>query len=50
MADIVNDLADRCIVNKDSDVKKISKNEAYLCSYKINVPAADLQKAIDPSL
>ena len=30
--------------------QKKSKDEAYLCSYRISVPAADLQKALDPAL
>ena len=48
--DIVNDLASSDIIIKESDVLKKSKEEAYLCSYKISVPAADLQKALDPAI
>ena len=48
--DIVNDLAESGIVVKDSDIIKKSKEEAYLCSYKISVPAADLAKALDPAI
>ena len=48
--DIVNDLAESNIVIKATDVEKKSKEEAYLCSYRISVPAGDLQKALDPAI
>ena len=48
--DIIDDLAGSSIIVKESDVIKKSKEEAYLCSYKISVPAADLSKALDPSI
>ena len=48
--DIVNDLADSDIKIKETDVFKKSNKDAYLCSYKISVPAADLAKALDPSI
>ena len=48
--DIVNDLASSDITIKESDVMKKSNKDAYLCSYKIGVPANDLQKALDPAI
>ena len=48
--DIVNDLADSNITVKETDIEKKSRDEAYLCSYRISVPASDLQKALDPSI
>ena len=48
--DIVNDLADSNIIVKETDIEKKSRDEAYLCSYRISVPASDLQKALDPSI
>jgi hypothetical protein len=48
--DIVNDLAASDIQIKESDILKKSKDEAQLCSYKISVPAVDLQRALDPSI
>ena len=48
--DIKNDLADSNITVKDTDIEKKSNKDAYLCSYKISVPAADLQKALDPAI
>ena len=48
--DFENDLAASDIIIRESDVVKKSNKEAYLCSYKISVPAADLTKALDPSI
>ena len=48
--DIVNDLAESNIVIKATDIEKNSRDEAYLCSYRISVHASDLQKALDPSI
>ena len=48
--DIVNDLAESNIIVKISDIEKKSKDEAYLCSYRISVPATDLDKALDPAI
>ena len=48
--DIVNDLAESNIVIKASDIEKKSKEEAYLCSYRISVPAGDLPRALDPAI
>ena len=44
------DLAASEIMIKESDITKKSHTDAYLCSYKISVPATDLQKALDPSI
>ena len=48
--DIVNDLKESGIEISNSDVEKKSKPEANLCSYRISVPAALLDKALDPSI
>ena len=48
--DIVNDLATSGIIITANDIQKKSKNEATLCSYKISIPAADFQKALNPEI
>ena len=48
--DIVNDLAASDIKIEVKDVEKKSKEEAPFNSYRIRVPAPDLQKALDPSI
>ena len=48
--DIVNDLKERCIEISKNDIEKKSKPEASLCSYRISIPAALLDKALDPSI
>ena len=46
----MNDLAESNISVREADIEKKSREEAYLCSYRISVPASDLQKALDPSI
>ena len=48
--DIVNDLAASGIKIATTDILKKSKDEAYLCSYKISIPADDLKKALNPEI
>ena len=48
--DIVNDLTDSGITVEANNIEKKSKPEAYLCSYKISIPSAQLDKAFDPSI
>ena len=48
--DIVNDLTDSGITVEANNIEKKSKPEAYLCSYKISIPSAQLDKALDPSI
>ena len=48
--DIVNDLADSGIKIETRDVQLKSKENANLRSYKISVPAAQLQQALDPTI
>ena len=48
--DIVNDLAESGIVISTNDILKKSKEGAALNSYKISVPAADLQRALAPDI
>ena len=50
LEDIVNDLADSDIKIETKDILVKSKTEATLKSYKISVPAADLQKALSPEI
>ena len=46
----MNDLKDSDINISENDVVLKSKPEANLCSYKISVPAVDLDKALDPQI
>ena len=48
--DIVKDLAESEIVIEAKDVQQKSKEDANLKSFKTSVPAADLNKARDPSI
>ena len=48
--DIVNDLAESDIRIQSTDIEKKSKDGTPLNSYRISVPAADLQKALDPQI
>ena len=48
--DIKNDLADSGIVVQTTDIVKKSKEGSFLNSYRISVPAADLQKALSPEI
>ena len=48
--DIVKDLADSEIKIEAKDVQQKSKEDANLKSFKISVPAADLEKALDPKI
>ena len=48
--DIINDLAASDLNIRETDIVKKSNKDAYLCSYKISVPAQDLQKALDPNI
>ena len=48
--DIINDLGDSGIKVEQKDIVKKSKPEAFLVSYKISVQAADLSRALDPSI
>ena len=48
--DIVNDLSSSGINIETKDVQLKSKEDAKLRSYKISVPAADLDKALDPGI
>ena len=48
--DIINDLKDSEIVVTAKDIECKSKDNAPLKSYHISVPAADLQKALNPSI
>ena len=50
LEDIVNDLAESDIKIETKDVLKKSKDDASLNSYKISVPASDLQKALNPDI
>ena len=50
LEDIVNDLAESDIKIETKDIKKMSKDDASLNSYKIGVPASDLQKALNPEI
>ena len=50
LEDIVNDLAESDIKIETKDILKKSKDDAPLNSYKISVPAADLQKALNPEI
>ena len=46
----MNDLASSEICIETKDIEKKSKDGAPLNSYKISVPAAQLQQALDPSI
>ena len=48
--DIVNDLAACNILIEAKDIEKKSKDEAPRNSYRISVPAPDLQRALDPGI
>ena len=48
--DIVNDLASSGIIITARDILKKSKDDATLNSYKISIPAADFQKALNPEI
>ena len=48
--EIIADLADSGVIIQEKDVKKKSKAEAFLSSYKISVRAEHLQTALDPSV
>ena len=48
--DIVNDLAASNIIIEEKDIMRKSKEGAALLSFKISVPAQDLQKALDPAI
>ena len=48
--DIVNDLATSGIIITNKDIQKKSKAEATLNSFKISIPAADFEKALNPEL
>ena len=48
--DIVNDLAESDLKVDARDIVKKSKDEAYLVSYKINIPGDDLAKALNPDI
>ena len=48
--DIVNDLAASDIFIEVKDIEKKSRDEAFLVSYKINIPADKLLKALDPEI
>ena len=37
-------------VTKTNDIEKKSKPEANMCSYRISVPAVDLEKALNASI
>ena len=50
LEDIANDLAASDIKIETKDIQKKSKEDAPLNSYKISVPAADLQKALNPEI
>ena len=46
----VNDLAECDIIVEAKDIVKKSKDDAARLSFKISVPAQDLQKALDPTI
>ena len=48
--DIINDLAESDLKVEAKDIVKKSKDEAYLVSYKINIPGDDLAKALNPDI
>ena len=48
--DIVNDLCESGIRIEKTDIEKKSKPEATLCSYRISVPATQLNEALDPKI
>ena len=48
--DIVEDLATSGIIISTADIEKKSKENAARNSYRISVPAHDLQKALDPGI
>ena len=48
--DIVNDLAASDIHIEAKDIEKKSREEAFLMSYKINVPGDQLTKALNPDI
>ena len=48
--DIVNDLAESNIKIESTDIQRKSKDDSAVHSYKISVPAADLEKALCPDI
>ena len=48
--DIVSDLAASDIKIETKDIQKKSKPDANMTSYKISIPASDLQKALEPDI
>ena len=48
--DIVNDLASSGIKVETKDVQLKSKEDSNLRSFKISVPASDIDKALDPGI
>ena len=48
--DIVNDLAESSIIVQPKDIVKKSKDGTALNSFRISVPAVDLQKALNPDI
>ena len=48
--DIIADLSESGIEINEEAIKKMSKEDAFLVSYKISVNVENLQKALDPSV
>ena len=50
LEDIENDLAESDIKIETKDILKKSKTDATLNSYQVSVPAAEIQKALNPDI
>lgn len=48
--DLVKQLEGHDIVIMDSDIQRMSKDDSFYLSFKINIEAKDFEKSLDPSV